>query len=139
MTICACSIIWSRLATMKMVQNVMYNVKSRYIHCTHYTIQQLLSNGSISIDFVNPKNKLSYLFTNELFREWINHTSRKMGVQPKLMGQFNRNQTWRLKISCCSFNRKISYDWLDENHFQVLNPPHFYDAKKVLPTKYWLW
>ena len=44
-------------------QDDMYNGKSRHIRRRHNTVMQLLSNGIISIDYINSKDNLADLLT----------------------------------------------------------------------------
>ena len=44
----------------------MYNSKSRYIHCKHNIIRQLLSTEVISLDYVKSKDGVADLLTKGL-------------------------------------------------------------------------
>lgn len=70
-------------AAIARAQNFVYNGKSRHIRRRHNTIRQLLSQGTISIDFVKSKDNLADPFTKGLSREQINCGSRGMGLKPK--------------------------------------------------------
>ena len=60
----------------------MYNGKSRYIHRRHNTIQQLLSNGIVTIIYVKSKDNIPDPLTKGLNRELINKLSKGMGLKP---------------------------------------------------------
>lgn len=49
----------------------MYNGKSRHIHCKHNTINQLISNGIIIIDYVKSKENIGDPLTKRLLRDQI--------------------------------------------------------------------
>ena len=53
-----------------------------YIRRRHNTFMQLLSNGIISIDYINSRDNLADLLTKGLTREQINCTSRGMRLKP---------------------------------------------------------
>ena len=59
----------------------MYNGKSRHIRRRHNTVRQLLSNGTISIDYVRTNDNLADPFTKGLSREKIDYASGGMGLK----------------------------------------------------------
>ena len=62
-------------------QNFVYNGKSRHIRRRHNTVRQLLSNGTISIDYVRTNDNLADPITKSLSREKIDCASRGMGLK----------------------------------------------------------
>ncbi|GJT04731.1 hypothetical protein Tco_0839193 [Tanacetum coccineum] len=62
--------------------STMYNGKSRHIHRLHNLIQQLLSTGVISIDYVKSKDNIADPFTKGLSRELVSKSSKGMGLKP---------------------------------------------------------
>ncbi len=65
-------------------QNHMYNGKSRHIRRRRNTIQQLISSGIISIDYVKSKENLADPLTKGLPRDQMNCLSRGMGLKPMI-------------------------------------------------------
>jgi hypothetical protein len=63
-------------------QSYMYNGKSRHIHRKHNTVRQLLSNGIISIYYIKLKDNIADLLTKSLSGEYVNCSSRAMGLKP---------------------------------------------------------
>ncbi|GJU90938.1 retrovirus-related pol polyprotein from transposon TNT 1-94 [Tanacetum coccineum] len=63
-------------------QSTMYNGKSRHIRRRHNSIQQLLSTGVISIDYVASKNNIADPFTKGLNRELVSKSSKGIGLKP---------------------------------------------------------
>ena len=68
-------------AALSRAQNFVYNGKSRHIRRRHNTVRQLLSNGTISIDYVWTKYNLIDPLTKGLSGEKINYASREMGLK----------------------------------------------------------
>ena len=63
-------------------QSNMYNGKSRHIRRRHNTIRQLLSTGTISIDYIKSKDNLADPLTKGLNRELVQKLSNRMGLKP---------------------------------------------------------
>ena len=63
-------------------ENSMYNGKSRHIRCRHNTIKQQLSTGVISIDYVKSKDNIADPLTKGLNREFVEKSSKGMGLKP---------------------------------------------------------
>ncbi|GJZ46808.1 hypothetical protein Tco_0600640 [Tanacetum coccineum] len=55
---------------------------SRHIRCRHNSIQQLLSIGVISIDYVKSKDNITDPLTKGLSRELVSKSSKGMGLKP---------------------------------------------------------
>ena len=68
-------------AALRKAHNFVYNGKSRHIRRRHNTVRQLLSNGTISIDYVRTNDNLADPFTKGLSREKIDCASRGMGLK----------------------------------------------------------
>ena len=68
-------------AALSRAKNLVYNGKSRHIRRRHNTVRQLLSNGTISIDYVRTNDNLADPFTKGLSREKIDCASRGMGLK----------------------------------------------------------
>ena len=68
-------------AALSRAHNFVYNGKSRHIRRRHNTVRQLLSNGTISIDYVRTNDNLADPFTKGLSREKIDCASREMGLK----------------------------------------------------------
>ena len=68
-------------ATLNRAQNFVYNGKARHIRRRHNTVRQLLSNETISIDYVRTNDNLAEPFTKGLSREKINCASRGMDLK----------------------------------------------------------
>ncbi|XP_077222219.1 uncharacterized protein LOC143856067 [Tasmannia lanceolata] len=64
------------------VHNKYYNGKSRQIRRKHSSVRELISNGSVTIDFVRSGDNLADPLTKALSREKICNTSREMGQKP---------------------------------------------------------
>ena len=60
----------------------MYNGKSRHIRCRHNTIRQILSTRVIFIDYAKSKDKIAYPLTKGLNREFVEKSSKGMGLNP---------------------------------------------------------
>nr|GEV36277.1 zinc finger, CCHC-type [Tanacetum cinerariifolium] len=63
-------------------QSIMYNGKSRHICRRHNSIQQLLSTGVISIEYVASKDNIVDPFTKGLSRYLVSKSSKGMGLKP---------------------------------------------------------
>ena len=59
----------------------MYNRNFRHIHRRHNTIKHLLSNEVIFIDYVKSKDNIVDPLTNDLSRELVYNSSRRMGIK----------------------------------------------------------
>jgi hypothetical protein len=62
--------------------NHIYNGKSRHIRRRHNTIQQLLSQGIIVLDYVKSQDNIADPLTKGLTRELVVRSSRGMGLKP---------------------------------------------------------
>ena len=68
-------------AALSSAHNFVYNGKSRHIRRRHNTVRQLLSNGTISIDYVRTNDNLADPFTKGLSREKIDCASSGVGLK----------------------------------------------------------
>ena len=68
-------------AALSRAKNLVYNGKSRHIRRRQNTVRQLLSDGTISIDYVRTNDNLADPFTKGLSREKIDCASRGMGLK----------------------------------------------------------
>ncbi|GJT76508.1 hypothetical protein Tco_1043233 [Tanacetum coccineum] len=71
------------MAALTKVKNHIYNGKSRHIRRRHNTINDLLRNGIISIDYIKSKENIDDLLTKGLCREQFIFTSRGMGLKQR--------------------------------------------------------
>ena len=69
-------------AAIGQARNHIYNGKSRHIRRRHNTVRQLLSSGTISIDYVKSKDNIVDPLTKGLAREQVYKLSRGMGLKP---------------------------------------------------------
>jgi hypothetical protein len=56
--------------------------KNRYIRCRHNTVQQLISIGVITVDYVKSKDNIADPLTKGLSRELVQKSSMGMGLKP---------------------------------------------------------
>lgn len=65
-----------------MTQNSMHNGKFQHIHHRHNTIEQLISNGLLSINYVKSKDNAVNHLMKDLSRAQVYHLSLEMDVKP---------------------------------------------------------
>ena len=63
-------------------QSNMYNGKSRHILRRHNFIQQLFSNGVVTLDYVKSQDNIADSLTKGLNRVLVEKSSKGMGLRP---------------------------------------------------------
>ena len=70
------------LVAIASVKNKIYNEKKRHIRLRHNIVQQLICNGVIAMEFVQPEKNLVDPLTKRLTRQLVYDTLRGMGLKP---------------------------------------------------------
>ena len=69
-------------AAIAKVQNRYYNGKRRQIRRKHSTVRELLSTGTVRVDYVRSEENLADPLTKGLSREKVHNSSKRMGLLP---------------------------------------------------------
>jgi len=83
-------------------QNSICNGKSRHVRHIHNIIKHLLANKIIYIDYVKSKKNIVNLLTKSLLRELVYNSSRKIGLKPLKIKEYNDG-----KHTLCNGDSKI--------------------------------
>ena len=70
------------IVNLLLVENAMYNGKSRHIRRRHNTVRQLISTGIITIDYIMSKENIADPLTKGLNRDQVEKLVKGMGLKP---------------------------------------------------------